>query len=182
MVDILGFSDLSRRISPQRIFEQIFEPLVQVRRNAAAVAAALAGRREEVFTLAFSDTILVYRPQRSDFRIPVDLPPHACIKLVGAAVADIIQKGLRRERPILFRGAKRTSDAALRSETGLAPGASLMVYIACDASPRSFTFPAWRWIGGAAPTTIAANKVAILELFATGTTDAQTLARYWVES
>jgi class 3 adenylate cyclase len=105
MVDILGFSDLSRRISPQRIFEQIFEPLVQVRRNAAAVAAALAGRREEVFTLAFSDTILVYRPQRSDFRIPVDLPPHACIKLVGAAVADIIQKGLRRERPILFRGA-----------------------------------------------------------------------------
>jgi len=105
MIDILGFSDLSRRESPQRIFDEIFEPLVQVRRNAAAVAGALSGRREEVFTLAFSDTILVYRPERSDFRIPGALPPHTCIKLVGATVADIIQKGLRRERPILFRGA-----------------------------------------------------------------------------
>ena len=105
MIDILGFSDLSRRVSPQHLFAQIFEPLVQVRRNAAAVAGALSGRREEVFTLAFSDTILVYRPERSDFRIPGGLPPHTCIKLVGATVADIIQKGLRRERPILFRGA-----------------------------------------------------------------------------
>jgi len=105
MIDILGFSDLSRRESPQRIFDEVFEPLVQVRRNAVAVAGALSGRREEVFTLAFSDTILVYRPERSDFRIPLDLPPQTCIKLVGATVADIIQKGLRRERPILFRGA-----------------------------------------------------------------------------
>jgi len=105
MIDILGFSDLSRRESPQRIFDEVFEPLVQVRRNAAAVAGALSGRREEVFTLAFSDTILVYRPERSDFRIPGMLSPHTCIKLVGATVADIIQKGLRRERPILFRGA-----------------------------------------------------------------------------
>jgi hypothetical protein len=105
MIDILGFSDLSRHESPQRIFDEIVEPLVQVRRNAAAVAGALSGRREEVFTLAFSDTILVYRPERSDFRIAGALPPHTCIKLVGATVADIIQKGLRRERPILFRGA-----------------------------------------------------------------------------
>jgi class 3 adenylate cyclase len=105
MIDILGFSDLSRHESPQRIFEEVFEPLVQVRRNAATVAAALSGRREEVFTLAFSDTILVYRPERSDFRTHGRLPPQLCIKLVGATVADIIQKGLRRERPILFRGA-----------------------------------------------------------------------------
>jgi class 3 adenylate cyclase len=105
MIDILGFSDLSRHESPRRIFDEIFEPLVQVRRNAAAVAGALSGRREEVFTLAFSDTVLVYRPERSDFRIPGALAPHTCIKLVGAAVADILQKGLRRERPILFRGA-----------------------------------------------------------------------------
>jgi class 3 adenylate cyclase len=105
MIDILGFSDLSRRESPQSIFAEVFEPLVQVRRNAAAVAGAISGRHEEVFTLAFSDTILVYRPERSDFGIPDALPPHLCIKLVGATVAEIIQKGLRRERPILFRGA-----------------------------------------------------------------------------
>jgi class 3 adenylate cyclase len=105
MIDILGFRDLSRRELPQRIFEEIFEPLVQVRRNAAAVASELSGRREEVFTLAFSDTILVYRPERSDFRIASLLPARTCIQLVGAAVADILQKGLRRERPILFRGA-----------------------------------------------------------------------------
>ena len=49
MIDILGFSDLSRRVSPQHLFDQIFEPLVQVRRNAAAVAGALSGRREESY-------------------------------------------------------------------------------------------------------------------------------------
>jgi len=105
MIDILGFSDVSRHENPQRIFDEIVEPLVQVRQNASAVAWALSGRREEVFTLAFSDTILVYRPERSDFRVAEALSPHTCIKLVGATVADIIQKGLRRERPILFRGA-----------------------------------------------------------------------------
>jgi class 3 adenylate cyclase len=105
MIDILGFSDLSRHESPQRIFDEIVQPLVQVRLNAAAVASALSGRREEVFTLAFSDTIIVYRPERSDFRVGGPLSPHLCVKLVGATVADIIQKGLRRERPILFRGA-----------------------------------------------------------------------------
>jgi len=105
MIDILGFSDLSRHESPQRIFDEVFEPLVQVRWNAAAVAWVLSGRHEDVYTLAFSDTIFVYRPQRSDFRVGGELTPHTCIKLVGATVADIIQKGLRRERPILFRGA-----------------------------------------------------------------------------
>jgi len=105
MIDILGFSDVSRHESPQRIFDEIVQPLVEVREKAAAVAWALSGRREEVFTLAFSDTILVYRPERSDFRVAEALSPHTCIKLVGATVADIIQKGLRRERPILFRGA-----------------------------------------------------------------------------
>jgi class 3 adenylate cyclase len=105
MIDILGFSDVSRHENPQRIFDEIVQPLVEVRQKAAAVAWALSGRREEVFTLAFSDTILVYRPERSDFRMAESLSPHACIKLVGATVADIIQKGLRRERPILFRGA-----------------------------------------------------------------------------
>jgi hypothetical protein len=105
MIDILGFSDVSRHESPQRIFDEIVEPLVHVRRTAAAVARVLSGRHEEVFTLAFSDTILVYRPQRSDFRAGGRLSPHTCIKLVGTTVADIIQKGLRRERPILFRGA-----------------------------------------------------------------------------
>ena len=59
MIDILGFSDVSRHENPQRIFDEIVEPLVEVRQKAAAVAWALSGRREEVFTLAFSDTILV---------------------------------------------------------------------------------------------------------------------------
>jgi len=113
MIDILGFSDLSRHESPQRIFDEVFEPLVQVRRNAAAVARVLSGRHEDVYTLAFSDTIFVYRPQRSDFRVGGELSPHTCIKLVGAAVADIIQKGLRRERPILFRGAIAWGDCLI---------------------------------------------------------------------
>jgi hypothetical protein len=105
IIDILGFKDLSRQGNPQRIFDEVLEPLVHVRRNAAAVASALWGRREEVFTLAFSDTIVVYRPQRSDFPAAGSLPPRTCIRLVGAAVGDIIRTGLARERPILFRGA-----------------------------------------------------------------------------
>lgn len=58
----------------------------------------------------------------------------------------------------------------------------LLVKLKCDASLRTLTFPAgWRWIGSAAPTNIAANKIALLWLWSFGTTESDIVARYLVE-
>ena len=51
-----------------------------------------------------------------------------------------------------------------------------------DASPRTLAFPAgWIWVGSAAPTSIAANKKGILELFSFGSADADIVARWTVQ-
>ena len=51
-----------------------------------------------------------------------------------------------------------------------------------DGSLRTLTFPAgWRWIGGTAPASIAANKVALLWLWSFGTEESDIVARYLVE-
>ena len=63
----------------------------------------------------------------------------------------------------------------------LAAGRRIRVYITCDATPRNFTFPGWKFVGAAAPASIAASKTAILELDSTGTTDGAVIARYFVE-
>lgn len=62
-----------------------------------------------------------------------------------------------------------------------AAGRRIAVVIAADASIRTLTFPAWKFLGGVAPTVIAASKTGLLELFSTGTTDAAILARWTVE-
>jgi hypothetical protein len=56
------------------------------------------------------------------------------------------------------------------------------VFITCDGSTRTLTFPAgWHFVGAAAPANIAANKRAWLQLRSTGTTDAEVIARWLVE-
>lgn len=65
--------------------------------------------------------------------------------------------------------------------SNLAIGRSVTVRIVADASERAFTFPAWRFIGSAAPATIAASKTAILTLTSFGTTDANVYAAYAAE-
>lgn len=61
-------------------------------------------------------------------------------------------------------------------------GRNLMVRIKGDASLRTLAFPAgWRWIGAAAPASIAANKVAMLWLWCFGPGDGDVMARYLVE-
>ena len=60
--------------------------------------------------------------------------------------------------------------------------ANLLVRLKCDASLRTLTFPAgWHFIGAAAPANIAANKVALLWLWAFGSTEGDVMARYLVE-
>jgi hypothetical protein len=66
------------------------------------------------------------------------------------------------------------------SNLGLSKSISLKIL--CDGSPRNFTFPAgWIFVGAAAPTSIAANKTAILTLTSFFTNDANVVAAYAVQ-
>lgn len=59
----------------------------------------------------------------------------------------------------------------------------LLVRIVADGSLRNLTFPAgWKFVGSAAPASIAANKTALLRLWCFGITDAQVVAHYFVEA
>jgi hypothetical protein len=52
-----------------------------------------------------------------------------------------------------------------------------------DTTSRTLTWPsAWRWVGGTAPTSLAANKAAVLELLIYDDFDAAVLARWSVQS
>jgi hypothetical protein len=56
------------------------------------------------------------------------------------------------------------------------------VSIPCGATGRNLSFPAgWIFVGGAAPASIAANKTALLELWCTGSSDTEVIARYSVQ-
>ena len=64
--------------------------------------------------------------------------------------------------------------------SNLAVGKTVSIRIICDASTRTFTFPAWRFLG-TAPANIAANKLGVLTVKAYGATDADVVAAYAVE-
>lgn len=57
-------------------------------------------------------------------------------------------------------------------------GSRITLVIEAGAGPRNLTFPAFTFLGSAAPTSIAANKIGLLELFSSGETVAGILARY----
>ena len=68
------------------------------------------------------------------------------------------------------------------SASGHGFGLYMIVRIVCDGTNRTLGFPAgWKFVGSAAPTTINANKVALLRLWSFGTTDADVTAQYLVE-
>lgn len=58
---------------------------------------------------------------------------------------------------------------------------SVTIRIISDGSIRTFTFPAWVFVGAAAPASIAASKTAILTLTAYGTNDTDIVAAYAVQ-
>jgi len=62
-----------------------------------------------------------------------------------------------------------------------AAGKAVSLKIAADSSTRNFTFPSWVFVGAAAPTSIAANKSAILTLTCFGTADTDIIAAYAVQ-
>lgn len=60
-------------------------------------------------------------------------------------------------------------------------GASVDIILACDATPRNLTFPAWKFMNSAAPASIAASKTAYLSVYFSGTNDSDGIAWYSVE-
>lgn len=86
---------------------------------------------------------------------------------------------------IAFNGALSQTIALTGNLTlttsNLAVGRRVTVIITADASVRTLAFPAWKFLGAAAPTNIAASKTGLLELWSTGTTDANVLARWTVQ-
>lgn len=59
---------------------------------------------------------------------------------------------------------------------------SVSIRIIGDGSIRTFIFPAaWKFIGTAAPASLAANKIAVLSVTSFGTTDANVVAAYAAE-
>jgi len=67
------------------------------------------------------------------------------------------------------------------TSSGYLFGARLEAFIDCDASNRTLTWPAaWKWLN-ATPTSIAANKSAILDLRCKGTTEADVRAEWHVQ-
>lgn len=67
-----------------------------------------------------------------------------------------------------------TSNRANKRETS--------VRIICDGTTRTLTFPAWTFVGGAAPANIAAGKTAVLSLRAFGTAETDVVASYAVQA
>jgi hypothetical protein len=66
--------------------------------------------------------------------------------------------------------------------TNLASGRVKLLRIIGDGSVRTLAFPAsWKFLVAAAPTTLAASKVALLWLFSFGTTDGDVVANYAAE-
>jgi hypothetical protein len=81
-------------------------------------------------------------------------------------------------------GVKRISLAGNLSLTAINQlnNQQVTVRLDCDASLRTLTFPAgWRWIGSAAPASIAANKTVMLWLWSFGTEETDIVAYYLVQ-
>lgn len=65
--------------------------------------------------------------------------------------------------------------------TGLAASKSVTVRLVGDGSSRNLTLPSWVPLGSALPTSLAANKTAMLTVTAFGPTDADCVAAYAVQ-
>jgi hypothetical protein len=66
--------------------------------------------------------------------------------------------------------------------SGMAAGRRGTIYLLGDGSIRTLTFPAaWRFLGSAAPGSIAASKAGLLEVVCLGPADADVRARWFVE-
>lgn len=68
-----------------------------------------------------------------------------------------------------------TGDVTFAAVSNKAAAKQKVVIITADSTARVFVFPAWTFIGAAAPSGIAAGKTAVLSLYCSGTTEGSTL-------
>jgi hypothetical protein len=66
----------------------------------------------------------------------------------------------------------------LSPSANLGGGRALSLLIIGDGSTRTLTFPAWSFLGSAAPATLAAGKKAVLSLTSYGALDSDIIAAY----
>ncbi len=67
------------------------------------------------------------------------------------------------------------------SASGFGFGTYLNLRILCDGTGRNMTWPGWKFVGAAAPASIAANKTALLHLWCFGLNESDVIAEYHVE-
>jgi hypothetical protein len=76
-----------------------------------------------------------------------------------------------------------TGNAAFNPSSNIAAGRGQVIRIVGDTVSRTLSFPAgWVFIGGSAPTSIAANKTGILSVTSFGTSDVGIIAAWSVQS
>lgn len=81
-----------------------------------------------------------------------------------------------------YRTLSLTGNVTFTTSNRAAPR-TVSIRIICDATPRTYVFPAgWIFVGGAAPSGIAASKTAILTATCFGANDADIVAAYAVQS
>jgi len=149
--------------------DELFDPALGSG-DAGFLAFARALLRDALGTMAAGETI-AWNGSKFARRAPVEALTYAAsvaLPFGGGNGAPLATLAL-------------TGDVTLTT-TGLFAGGRLEVVVSADASSRAFTFPGgWKWIGGAAPASIAASKTGILTLNSTSTADAGVLARWTVE-
>lgn len=136
------------------------------------VKAGSGAARGLAFEINTARAVTIGTDRNATFEKNVAIKP-ADISFTGTDVIDFAAEGIR-TLPI--------TDDETFSTANLAPGKSVTIRIICDGDPHGLAFPAgWTFVGAAAPTTIAANKVAILTATSFGTTDADVVAAYAVQ-
>ena len=82
----------------------------------------------------------------------------------------------------VYKTVALSGDLALTG-TNYGPGRQVSLRIVADSSTRALSFPAgWKFIGGAAPTDIAADKTGIVSLVCYGAGESDVVVAYSVEA
>ena len=99
------------------------------------------------------------------------LSPSVTMGGAGEMIVDFTAGRLQMVTPVF-------GDISLMSVNRL-PSRCCSVFLTCGATGRNVSFPAgWKFVGGAAPTSIGANKTALLELWCLGSNESDVMARW----
>lgn len=122
-------------------------------------------------TLSAYTTQVIVRPQGTEVKNLIFTP--VTLSFISPLTLDLAAGGLS--------SVTISADTTFQT-TNLGAGRSKTLRIICDSLTRNLTFPAgWKFVGGSAPASIAANKTAILKITSFSTDDANVIATYLLE-